>query len=118
MFKFIISVTLFSFFLFSCSEKKESKTPENILSEEKMSAILIDMNLLEASISLSFIQEGESADNVPQFDVYKKHNITKKEFDESFKYYSSKPEKLDKIYERVLNELNKMQAEAQNNKKP
>lgn len=117
MFRYVLAIMFFSF-LFSCSEKKEEKTPDNILSEEKMSAVLIDMNLLEASASLSFIQEGEEQEKVPQIDIYKKHNITKKEFDESFKYYSSKPEKLNKIYEQVLNELNKMQAEAQNNKKP
>ncbi|NBX87236.1 MAG: DUF4296 domain-containing protein [Bacteroidetes bacterium] len=41
----------------------------------------------------------------------KKNNITKKQFDESFRFYSLHPKMLSEVYQIVLNNLSKMQAE-------
>jgi hypothetical protein len=52
----------------------------------------------------------------PNTDVMKKNNITKKQFDDSFEFYSRNPVLLTEVYQLVLNNLSKMQAEVVNNK--
>lgn len=83
-----------------------------------MVAILVDVHLAEASGSLDLLINNtdpkKKARNIT--DVYTKHGVTKEQFDKSLKYYSSDPEKINAIYEKVLNDLNKLQAEAMKKK--
>jgi hypothetical protein len=110
---------VFSFFLiFSCTEKKATTIPETILPIEKMANVLLDVHLLEAAMNVAVYntdkKPGEEA--TPGFDILKKNNITKQQYTESFDFYSNHPEMLNTIYDMVLNNLSKMQAEVSNKK--
>ncbi len=48
--------------------------------------------------------------------ILKKHQITQKQYQENFEYYSEHLDSLNKIYELVLIDLSKMQAEIVNKK--
>lgn len=110
----IIACLLF----FACSGEKTVSIPENILPQEKMAEVMLDVHLLEATMNLN----STSADKItpgnpsPSFDVLKKNNISKKLYDESFDFYTQHPELLIEVYQSVLNELSKMQAEVTNKK--
>lgn len=104
---------------FSCSgSKKEVNIPATILSKQKMVEVMVDVHLLEASMSLNAtsVDVNNPATPTADFDVLKKNNISKKQYDESFDFYSQHPELLNEVYEIVLNDLSKFQAEVLNKK--
>jgi len=49
-------------------------------------------------------------------DVLKKHQVTKPQYDSSFVFYTQHPKLLSDVYEKVLNELSKLQAKVANDK--
>lgn len=107
----------FGLLLVSCSADTEVAIPDNVLPRDKMVQVMIDVHLLEATMNLNvFNLDRTVSDNSPGFDVLKKNNITKKQFDESYDFYSQHPALLNEIYEIVLNELSRMQAETVNKK--
>jgi hypothetical protein len=106
--------------LFACSHKQTESVPNTVLSKEKMAEVLTDIHLLEAMMNTN-VQTPDKASSAnapiqPAVDVLKKNNISKKQYDESFDFYTKHPELLSEIYQLVLNNLSKMQAEAMNKK--
>lgn len=80
--------------------------------------VMLDIHLLEASMSLNVasVDKNTATNPTPSFDVLKKNKISKKQYDESFDFYSQHPELLNEVYQLVLNDLSKMQAEVLNKK--
>lgn len=111
------NILIFFCLLFcACSEKKTENIPDHILPIQKMAAVMIDIHLLEASISLNAtsVDKFTIGSSTPGFEVLKKNNITKKQYDESFDYYTQHPALLNEVYQLALNDLSKMQAEVMN----
>ena len=104
----------------ACSGEQKVSIPDSVLSEEKMAAVMLDINLMEASMNITGVHPNRidlAGSNVPlNLDILKKHNLTKKQFDESFSFYSNNPELLSEVYQIVLNDLSKMQAEVSRKK--
>ncbi len=104
--------------LFACSHKQTESIPPTVLSKEKMAAVLVDIHLLEAMMNTNTLNPDKisstNAPVLPTVDVFKKNNISKKQYDDSFDFYTKHPEMLTEIYQVVLNSLSKMQAEAMN----
>ena len=104
----------------ACSGEQEIKIPDNVLSKDKMAQVMLDIHLMEASMNLTGGNPNKidlPGSSVPlNIDVLKKNNITKKQFDDSFSFYTNNPELLSEVYQKVLNELSKMQAEVSNKK--
>lgn len=101
-------------FLIGCSSIEDRATiPDSVLSQEKMAEVLVDVHLLEASLNVSALSRDQQIMNSihPDSDVLKKHNVTKEQYQESFTFYSQNPLLLGEIYQFVLNNLSKMQAE-------
>ena len=102
------------FFLFSC-KPKEAKIPAGILPKEQMVSVLTDVHLAEAALTLNTKNDSAALVAAGYYNfIYQSHRITKKQFDESLDFYTKHPELLEKIYEEVINELSKKQAEAVN----
>jgi hypothetical protein len=102
----------------SCSQDKTVSIPDTVLQEDKMAEVMVDIHLLEATLNINtFSKDKVSKDNSsPATDVLKKHGITKKQYDESFSFYTRNPQLLGEMYTKVLNELSKMQAKVTNDK--
>jgi hypothetical protein len=119
MLRKLVLITLYLFFA-ACSGEQVVKIPDNVLSEDKMAQVMMDMHLMEASMNITGVNPNRidlAGSNVPlNIDILKKNNITKKQFDDSFTFYSNNPELLSEVYQKVLNELSKMQAEVSNKK--
>lgn len=101
--------------VFACGQKEQEETaaPSEVLSEDAMVDVLIDLQIQEAALTMNIVQDKRAVqDSSQMYNVYKAHDITKSQFDESFRYYASKPEKLNAIYEQVVSRLNQMQTEA------
>ena len=107
----------FCLVLIACANEKNI-IPENVLPINKMAEVMADINLQEASLGQN-INTGIKVDTTKatiDFEVFKKHNITKKQYQESFDFYTMHLDSLNKIYELVLTNLSKVQAEAMSRK--
>ena len=98
--------------LFSCSNSNE-KIPENILSKNTFESILKEIHLAEATFELHKTKGRGSAKNElanSYQNIYSEYTISEEEFKLTLEYYSNHPEKLEKIYDKILKELTKERA--------
>lgn len=99
-------------FLFACGSGTEhAPVPENILPKEKMVEIMVEVNLAEAALNLQYVSDNKVSNSKEYEEVFKRKNISRVQYDESLEYYTQYPELLTAMYDEVLNELSKMQAE-------
>ncbi len=101
--------------LFACNEAVET-IPDNVLSKEDMISVMVDVQLIEAALSLNQSEEAKETAYYNYDSVLKKHNLSREKFVHSFKYYAEHPGLMEQIYEEMLSELSKRQAEVENEK--
>lgn len=111
--KNLIIIILFT--LFACNEEAEI-IPENVFSQEKMVSVMVDVQLVEATLSVNQLKGDEAKEAAANYydSVLKQHNISREEFDVSFKYYAERPGLMEQIYDEMLNVLSKKLAEVEN----
>ena len=81
----------------SCGQVDQEK-PENLIGEEKMSDLIFELALFDAS--KGFVMKGETARiGLNSESFYKYHNIDSLQFAESNSYYAKQP----KAYLRITN---------------
>jgi hypothetical protein len=107
--------------LTACGNKSgnpEMKIPTTLLSKEQMTLILCDMHLLEAAVNLRTAQNQTASkkDTLIYSDIFKKQGTTYEIFQENFKYYASQPVLLSKIYDEVIIDLTRKEAEEEKKK--
>ncbi|MBN4062285.1 DUF4296 domain-containing protein [Bacteroidales bacterium AH-315-I05] len=107
----ILTVALF----FSC-KNDEVIISSDVISEEKMVAVLTDIQLVEAAKARNLIPGTDKITTTLEYygEILQKHEISQQQFEDSYSVYKDHPEMLGKIYDKVLEELSKKQAEASN----
>jgi hypothetical protein len=92
------------FFSVACSNEK---TPEGILSEDKMVEVLIDIHIAEGMVSSFPIHYDSSRVLYPYFEnkVFLKHNVPDSVFKKSLEYYMLDLKAMDRIYARTIDSL-------------
>lgn len=91
---------LLTVFFVSCGKK----TPTGILSHEQMTALLVDMHIVDGSLFVI----PQTPDSLYKYSaakyqyVFKQHQTDSTQFKKSFKYYTNKPDELLDIYENVV----------------
>lgn len=114
-------ILLFTGILFfsSCSlEQKEIIIPDYVITQDSMVHILADVHIQEAIMN-QYNQEGRhmKMNPVKQYQlIFDKYKISKERYDSSYQFYLDNPSLLNKIYENVVIELTKMQAEIEQDK--
>jgi hypothetical protein len=101
---------LLSLVMLACAPKTEA--PADLVSEDKMTSVLLDIHLAEARIGRTITQYDTSRmvfKNV-QKDILKKYSLTDSSFRHSYDYYLENPALLDKIYEKILDSLSLQEA--------
>lgn len=97
--------TFLTFLLFTaCSD---TQNPETILSHKQMENILFDYHLAQSLAN----HNGDSIDFKTRLyteAVFKKHNTTEEQFDNSLRYYHRHAEELHKIYKPLSERLNQL----------
>ncbi len=99
-------IMLLILFTLSCTEE-ESEMPASVLPMNEMVNMMIDVHLLESTISSENLlrDSGMVLNNLYKKDVYRKYKITDSIYKINFDYYSSHPALLDKVYESVVDSL-------------
>jgi hypothetical protein len=92
--------------VFSCKEREEP-IPDNVMPMDRMINVLIDVHLIEASLSSKNLPRdtGIVFYNLYKKDLYSKHHIDDSLYKRSFDFYAGHPMLMDKIYERVIDSL-------------
>jgi hypothetical protein len=101
--------------LFTACHSKNKEISYQIIPEDKFVKLLIDYHLASGIANSSlFRSEFKGCNKVTLSDsVLKNFGYTKAVFDSSVSYYASEPERYDAIYDRVVTELSRMQAEVE-----
>ena len=94
-----ISYILFFLVLVAC----EVKMPENIISPEKMEAVLYDYHMVQAMSSE--YSSDEYKEKLFYDYVFAKHNVTKAGFDSSLVWYNRYPKHMVRIYSNLEERL-------------
>ncbi len=100
----------------SCSDEEVVETmPDDVLSQQEMVELLVDIQLIEGGIIIRKLDENKFGEEINAYyqNTFKKHGLSKKTFEYNMKYYSDHLEKLEIIYEEVINELSRLQAESE-----
>jgi hypothetical protein len=106
--KKLILTVLFVPALLFCSAP--GSRPDYVIHPDSMSSVLVDLHLTEASVPLRQIY-GDSASRTLAYEyeaIFKKHNISREQFDTSMQYYLVNPKKMQRIYQVVLDKLNQI----------
>ena len=89
-----------------------SKVPRDILSEKKMQAVQVDMQLAESMISMKSREYKEPEQKAALYQaVFRKHGITEAQYDSSLVWYGKNLDIYMKVYDRMIADLNKKQKE-------
>lgn len=96
----------------SCAPPKE-EIPADVIAQGPMAEIIADIHLAEAFNGLH-PKKGDTSASVTlgYYEViYKKHGITKPQFDSSYHYYIHHPVMLDSVYNQVIEILSDRESE-------
>lgn len=95
--------------LLSCSGKEEERDA-SVLDEDRFVELLTDARLLEGAYAVRYHQ-GERADMGSYYvQVFERHQVTEESFRAAMLHYSSRPEEMEAIEERVLEKINRLMA--------
>jgi hypothetical protein len=107
----ITRALLFGLLLVACAP--EPTLPEGVLSRAEFTAILADLQLIEARMNHELVVQPR--DHVPMSayyeEVFDQRGITREQFTLSFDHYAGDPEILKAIYEDVITELGRRKDE-------
>lgn len=110
--KKIILLPLLVVLVFSCGQSEEDKNtiPDNILTEEAFTKVLLDFALAESASNINVKNvPSERLDSTYAFDPLVENKVTRAQYDSAIVFYSKHPGLYKKIYENVLTSLSKMQ---------
>lgn len=95
------------FLAFAACSNKEQALPEGVLDRAKFTAVLVEMQLVEARMNHELVvaPQGQVPVDAYADDVFKEQGVTRESFTTSFTHYAKDPEDLKRIYEEVITEL-------------
>lgn len=98
--------------LAACNEPKPDQ-PDYLLSENDMVSLMVDMHLVETAQNLKLMGVDSTNRRYQQYfnSIFETHQVSRADFDSSLMYYSSKTERMNVIYDKVLEELYEMESE-------
>ena len=98
--------------------------PDRLLTEQEMIDLMTDVQIIEADINYQKTQEREHKDSIPRQPIdpvklsrlyydqlFEHYGITDSIFKQNIKYYSERPDVLEKIMDSVVQRLTKEKTE-------
>ena len=99
-------------------DKPFNEKPENLLSKSEMADVMVDYYLSQQMISGSQVKDGNYplalAENM--YYIFDKHNVSREDFEENYRYYYTKPKEFQKILDRVKDQLSDQLSEEEKQK--
>lgn len=106
--KNLLISSVFILFLPSCT----GGLPDEMLEENKMVSILTRIHIAEAKVSTSYLPTDSALSyyKVLEDTIFKNYGTSRKQYQESYKFYIKNPELIDKVYTRVVDSLSLREA--------
>ena len=124
--KRLLIISLLFVLVAACGHKDKGFMPDRLLNEQEMIDLMTDVQIIEADINYQKSQEREHKDSIPAKPVdyvklsklyydqlFEHYGITDSIFKQNIKYYSERPDVLEKIMDSVVQRLTKVQSESQ-----
>ena len=95
-------------FLSACGS--DDSPPADIIPEEKMAVLIADVHVIEARLSKISLMSLDSATIIVErlkMDNFKKNKVDSAQYNRSYKFYSTHPDYLERIYKNVIKDLEK-----------
>jgi len=107
---FLIVSIVFTVFFISCTETKKEKPK---LNKEEFTKLLIDIHMADGILSAQNIYRSGSNHRPSYYynSIYKKYNLNKAEFDSCIAYYADNANNFTKIYDVVIDSLNRLETQ-------
>ncbi len=104
------------FFLFSCANEEK---PDYLWDEEIFVEVLVEVQLAEAMIRLSYNRIGDTIFNPDSIyaSVFQKMEVSRVDYDSNYNYYMERPKKFEKLFEQVIVRLSEEAALVEKQKK-
>lgn len=98
---FLLAIALFA--LTACEEK----TPDNVLSQEKMEEVIYELMRIDGACEQKYIMRGDTLKYSLYNSLFEKEGITLEEFDTSLVWYANHIDKFETITDNVKTRLKK-----------
>lgn len=98
-------ILLFLFIAFVSCDKPYAKKPADLLSKSEMVDVLTDLYINQQAVTFHPIQSYSTVMAENSLFILKKHEISEKQFQNSYKYYYTSPEEYQKILDKVKSNL-------------
>ena len=104
-------IPLLFLFLVGCKEKFPH-VPSNVIPMDKMEKILVDMHISDAVASNRAMGDLNEKKYSGQYyeQIFKNYEITREDFIKSYNFYENNPILLNKVYDDVLGDISKREA--------
>ncbi len=116
----ILGIFFILVFASACNsgENSLSNPPENLIPRDKMINVLVDIHLVEASMTQFYgvTNDLKSKANIFYALLFKKYAINKTDFINSLNYYAQDLKYLDKMYQEVITRLSVIQTPVRQSK--
>ncbi len=102
----------------SCSGRENKIKRRDIIPEKELIQVLEDIHLADALLtSPVMLNQYPGKDSTSNYqDILNNHGYSLDDFDKTLLYYSDKPEKLEVIYEQLIDKLSLLESEINNKK--
>ena len=111
--KKIILLYILSGFLFACSKKKTT-IPEGILPMRELQQVLTEIHLAQSASGNAVMSDSSIYTNKEYVNyILKQHDLKREDFLKSMKFYTENPDLLEEVYDSVITQLSRMQAESE-----
>jgi len=109
----LIGFSTLILFTASCGEPEIDVVPDGLLDKDKFTEVMVDVQLVEG---MKVHKLGPKREKSPDMEamyanIFAKYNIDQEDFDATYEYYKARPEKMELIYEQVLDSLSKLDVE-------
>ena len=92
-----------------CSCNINLLNDDNIIPEDAFIDVLVDIHIVDATIIVKGLRINTDSTIIKLYynDIFLKHNVTQKQIQQTFEYYTSKPRSFEKLYEKVSEQIAK-----------
>ena len=106
------------FMVSGCSSHPKGPPAKGVISQNRFVDLLVDIHFYEGVFisieDMASYQRDINHDTVDYYQgIFEKHGVTREQFKKSFNYYSYNPSQFERLYNRVIDELNRRMSEAE-----
>lgn len=96
--------------IFSCSNDSFSG---DIINEDTFIDVLVDIHIADATLVVKGLKINSDSTKIRMFynDVLLKYNVTQKQIENTFVFYSKNPRDFEELYEKVSENIVKLESE-------